>query len=135
MDSFPENHLEAMRHGGNQNCNDFLAKYDVVVDAPTSLASTIREKYQSPAAELYRQVLQARIAGTPEPTELPERKEEETEEQQQPMRKMQGFGSSPHPSELEDSNKKKKKKAFLVGASSAAMAIGAVAIGLASRKR
>ena len=53
---------------------------------------TIRERYDSPHAELYKNVLDARIAGKPEPTELPERKKPTTTTM---PKKMEGFGSSP----------------------------------------
>lgn len=129
MDSWPENHLMAMKHGGNENCSAFLQKYD-------ANSANLKEKYESCAAELYRQVLQARIAGTPEPTKLPERKKEERTTTTRPVKKMEGFGSTPHPSIMEKERKQEnKKKAILVGASSAAMALGAVAISFASKKR
>jgi hypothetical protein len=126
-----------MRHGGNQKCCEFLERHYHDDNSTTSttpnttpLTTTIREKYESPAAELYRQVLQARMAGTPEPTEIPPKRPKEDTTN----KKMQGFGSSPHPSEMEEGNKK-KRAAILVGASSAAMAVGAIAIALASKKR
>jgi hypothetical protein len=72
------------------------------------------------------------MAGTPEPTELPPKRHKE--ETKSMNKKMQGFGSSPHPSEMEKRDKK-KRAAILVGASSAAMAVGAIAIALASKKR
>jgi ADP-ribosylation factor GTPase-activating protein 1 len=131
LDSWPNHHLEAMRHGGNQKCCEFLES-TTTTTTTTTPTTTIREKYESPAAELYRQVLQARMAGTPEPTELPPKRR--TEDTKVMNKKMQGFGSSPHPSEMEEGNKK-KRAAILVGASSAAMAVGAIAIALASKKR
>jgi hypothetical protein len=72
------------------------------------------------------------MAGTPEPTELPPKRPKKDTKVMN--KKMQGFGSSPHPSEMEEGNKK-KRAAILVGASSAAMAVGAIAIALASKKR
>ena len=66
MDSWTDAQLQKMKVGGNRQCQDFLAKHEVSWD------DAIRNKYNSPAAELYRQVLQARVEGKPEPTELPE---------------------------------------------------------------
>jgi hypothetical protein len=88
MDGWSEKQMKLMKAGGNQQCNDFLKKHGV--DA----AGTAREKYDTPAAQLYKQVLLARITGQPEPTELPKPNQEK-----KPLRKMEGFGSAPPPPE------------------------------------
>lgn len=64
-----------MRVGGNQNLNDFFAKYNIPKNA------TIKQKYNSPAAELYREMcpfsslltpsIKAKVEGREPPTELP----------------------------------------------------------------
>lgn len=62
-----------MRVGGNQNLNDFFAKYNIPKNA------TIKQKYNSPAAELYREMcpffslltpsIKAKVEGREPPTE------------------------------------------------------------------
>ena len=104
MDSWTNDQLRLMKLGGNDRCNSFLEQHGVVVvttaateDADTAgRANVVRQKYDSPAAELYKQVLKAERDGLPVPTVLPER----TQVQQTPIvlgRKMEGFGSSPIP--------------------------------------
>ncbi|OAO13342.1 ARF-GAP protein [Blastocystis sp. ATCC 50177/Nand II] len=65
MDSWSEKEIQAMRVGGNQNLNDFFAKYNIPKNA------TIKQKYNSPAAELYREIIKAKVEGREPPTELP----------------------------------------------------------------
>lgn len=75
MDSWSEKEIQAMRVGGNQNLNDFFAKYNIPKNA------TIKQKYNSPAAELYREMcpffslltpsIKANVEGREPPTELP----------------------------------------------------------------
>ena len=65
MDSWPEKQLQLMKNGGNQTCNDYLQKHGIGPRTP------IRQKYDSPAAQLYKEVLKARVEGRPEPTQLP----------------------------------------------------------------
>ena len=48
MDSWSEREIQAMRVGGNQQLNDFFAKYNIPKDAPI--------KQKSPVAELYREM-------------------------------------------------------------------------------
>jgi ADP-ribosylation factor GTPase-activating protein 1 len=93
MDAWTDVQLAFMKVGGNKQCNDFLQKHGVAVGT-----ASIREKYESPAAELYKQVLQARVEGKPEPTILPISKQKQpvNTDSSQP-KKMQGFGSSPPP--------------------------------------
>eukprot|EP00531_Pseudo-nitzschia_arenysensis_P008313 CAMPEP_0116131546 /NCGR_PEP_ID=MMETSP0329-20121206/9066_1 /TAXON_ID=697910 /ORGANISM="Pseudo-nitzschia arenysensis, Strain B593" /LENGTH=240 /DNA_ID=CAMNT_0003625989 /DNA_START=221 /DNA_END=946 /DNA_ORIENTATION=- len=155
MDSWTPAQISAMKMGGNDKCKEFIAtrgQIDMTIMSPHS----IKTKYESPAAELWRQVIKARVNGTEEPTELPEIKttksndSQDSKQQQQQQRKksfgsirgnrtgapqkvvMEGFGSSPHPSELKKSRKKRAKKILGVGAA----AIGAIAtIGVAARNR
>ena len=118
-----------MKSGGNVQCRAFLQKWGVNADFDRS---KIKERYESPAAELYREVLKARIEGRPEPTELPERKESSKPAVE---RKMEGFGSSPHPSSLPPKKKKFSRKAIIAGVASAAIGVGAVAIQLSQNNR
>lgn len=55
-----------MSLGGNSKCNKFLAQYGV-----TSATHSIAQKYNSPAALLYRERLLALVEGRELPTELP----------------------------------------------------------------
>jgi ADP-ribosylation factor GTPase-activating protein 1 len=65
MDSWTDTQLALMKCGGNAKCASFLKEHGVDLNA------SIREKYESPAAQLYKQVLKARAEGRPEPTQLP----------------------------------------------------------------
>lgn len=141
MDSWDEKQLAKMKMGGNQQCHDFLAKYGVDVskaspDDKVEKRTKIRQRYDSRAGELYRQVLRARIEGKDEPTELPpERVEKSPDDVPFEKKKMQGFGSGPTPSQIrskERSDRRKRLAAIGVGVSSAAVAI--VAWGLSKRK-
>lgn len=86
MDSFTDREIQLLKAAnGNQQWLDFQKKYKQ--DATIS----IQEKYDSPVADLYKAVLQARIEGRPEPTELPKR--QRLKPQVDMKRKMQGFGS------------------------------------------
>ena len=87
MDSWTETQIKRMEKGGNQQCKEFLSKHGIDVKS-----STIREKYDTPAAQLYQSVLKARVEGLPEPTELPKPQASVVKD-----RPMQGFGSSPRP--------------------------------------
>ena len=73
MDSWTPDQIKAMKVGGNDVCRQFLQKHGGMTenDATLPLPQRIRNTYDSPSAELYRQVLKARVQGTPEPTELP----------------------------------------------------------------
>ena len=50
MDSWTEDEIKAMQVGGNQSLRSFFEEHGVSPDA------TIREKYSSPAAALYREM-------------------------------------------------------------------------------
>jgi hypothetical protein len=94
MDSWTEKQIQLMKVGGNQQCNDFLQDHGVQVEKTATTPDTIREKYDTAAAELYKQVLVARVEGKPEPTELPQRVA--VAGVGGPDKKiMQGFGSAP----------------------------------------
>jgi hypothetical protein len=54
-----------MRLGGNTNCIEFLKKYNIPKSMP------IAQKYNTPAATLYRDRIEAAANGRPLPTELP----------------------------------------------------------------
>jgi len=149
MDSWTPQQLASLKAGGNDKCKQFLAEkggIDMTVLTPHS----IKTKYSSPAAELWRQVIKARVNGTEEPTELPELVVEDTNSDDDnddnskkkkfgsirgsrtSSKKMEGFGSSPHPSELKKSRKKRAKKILGMGAA----AVGAIAaVGMAARNR
>lgn len=96
MDAWTEKQLTSMRLGGNQRCNDFLKSHG-------NAATTIREKYDSDEAELYRQTLKAQVEGRPIPTEegrpipteLPNRRKKPS---QTTKTALQGFGNTPPPS-------------------------------------
>lgn len=66
MDSWTPQQLAIMKAGGNAACAKFLEEKGV----PKS--SSIKAKYESPAAQLYKEVLKARVSGLPEPTSLPQ---------------------------------------------------------------
>ena len=104
MDSWSEDQVERMKRGGNQQCQEFLKSHGMEDFEKKS----IRERYDSPQAELYKNVLDARIAGTPEPTELPKRNE--TPKTTTMPKKMEGFGSSPAP------QPKQERKGLKMGA-------------------
>jgi len=65
MDSWNEKQIQKMRVGGNDQCIQFLKKYGVPKNTP------IPQKYNTPAAALYRDRIDAAANGRPLPTELP----------------------------------------------------------------
>jgi len=67
MDSWTDTQLALMKCGGNAKCAAYLKTHGVDLNA------SIREKYESPAAQLYKEVLKARAEGRPEPTQIPQR--------------------------------------------------------------
>jgi hypothetical protein len=116
MDAWTDKQITQMKVGGNQQCNDFLQKHGIAV----SHTASTRDKYDSPAAELYRQVLHARVEGKPEPTVLPEK--EQRGANNGPPKKMQGFGSSSPPPKKAGKIKRALKVAVPVAAAGAAAA-------------
>ena len=169
MDSWTEAQIASMTaSGGNDKCKEFLSKHGGFDMSMLSEKHTIREKYESRAAELWRRVIKARVDGTKEPTELPpaaalvvNKIEDDHDDNQnkkkkkyssirggsnsnnrhkrgacgavgKPVKVMEGFGSSPHPSELKKNRRQRKRILGVVGAS----AIGAIAaFGMAARNR
>ena len=97
MDSWTEAQVQRMKHGGNQRCKEFLVKHGVDV------SSSIKDKYDTPATQLYQRVIKARVAGEPEPTELPSPTRCPSQSggnntfNTSLNRPMTGFGSSPPP--------------------------------------
>lgn len=88
MDRWTDKHIKLMKAGGNKQLNDFLAEHQV-----KTKETVAKEKYDNPAAELYRQKLDARVEGRLEPTELPP----VNVKRNTSLKKMEGFGSSPPP--------------------------------------
>lgn len=68
MDSWSDKQMALMKGGGNAACNNYLKERGIDARTP------IREKYDNDHAQLYKEVLKARIAGLPEPTVLPPKK-------------------------------------------------------------
>lgn len=68
MDSWTPKQLSAMKMGGNLKWNNYMKEKGLKFE-PT--AATIKQKYEQPEAQLYKEKLKARIEGRPEPTELP----------------------------------------------------------------
>jgi hypothetical protein len=65
MDSWNDKQIQKMRVGGNDKLNDFLQQYGIPKTMP------IPQKYNTPAASLYRDRVDAAANGRPLPTELP----------------------------------------------------------------
>jgi len=65
MDSWTPKQLSLMKTGGNAKCKTYLKQKGV------DLNWAIKPKYESNGAQLYKEVLKARVEGRPEPTELP----------------------------------------------------------------
>jgi hypothetical protein len=127
MDNWTEKQIQLMKAGGNKQCIDYLQNHGVDV-----VSGSIRSKYDSPAAELYKEVLLARVEGRTEPTELPSRKPivvvaDATK------RKMQGFGSSPAPPNEKTFNRR-KLLVVSVPVAAAAAAAAAAAVWFLTRK-
>ena len=64
MDSWSDKQLAIMKIGGNDKCNAYLKERGIDARTP------IKQKYESDAAQLYKQVVRARAEGKPEPTVL-----------------------------------------------------------------
>jgi len=69
MDSWTADQIKLMRMSGNEKFNNFLAQYDAL--AKQGGRTNINNKYNSPAASLYKDRLEAELAGRPLPTQLP----------------------------------------------------------------
>jgi len=66
MDSWTDQQIQSMRLGGNKKLIDWFAQHGI------SQSMSIKDKYHSPAAELYRLRLQALRDGKEPPSKLPE---------------------------------------------------------------
>jgi hypothetical protein len=64
MDSWTDKQMSHMKKGGNEKCNSYLQKNGIGPRTP------IKQKYESDVAQLYKEILKARVEGTPEPTVL-----------------------------------------------------------------
>jgi hypothetical protein len=140
MDTWSPHQISKMLHGGNDSCKQFLQKHYVTSDK-------IKEKYDTPVGQLYQQVLEARVNGQPEPTELPPQEKQKTimsnattsiSTPGTPPKKMEGFGSSPHPSQLlsqeQPTTRRERRRQMILGMGAAA--VGALAVGItAARNR
>jgi len=67
MDSWTDKQLSLMKTGGNDKCNEYLQSKGIGPRTP------IKQKYESDAAQLYKEILKARVEGRPEPTSLPKK--------------------------------------------------------------
>jgi len=65
MDSWTPSQLKLMKEGGNDKCTAHLKSKGI------SPSTAIREKYDNPDAQLYKEIIKARAEGRPEPTSLP----------------------------------------------------------------
>jgi len=61
MDSWTDQQLALMKNGGNDQCNEYLRMHGIHPRTP------IKEKYESAAAQMYKEILKALIEGRPEP--------------------------------------------------------------------
>jgi len=145
MDSWSPKQIASMRAGGgNDACRAFLADKGGI-DTSVLGSASIPEKYDTPAGQLFQQVIKARVEGTPEPTELPESSAGSDDSDGESAdddggggkkklasirgeaKVMEGFGSSPHP--------KHKKRRWRRILGSGVAVIGAIAtVGLSRRK-
>eukprot|EP00559_Dactyliosolen_fragilissimus_P001897 CAMPEP_0184864896 /NCGR_PEP_ID=MMETSP0580-20130426/16259_1 /TAXON_ID=1118495 /ORGANISM="Dactyliosolen fragilissimus" /LENGTH=451 /DNA_ID=CAMNT_0027363843 /DNA_START=60 /DNA_END=1415 /DNA_ORIENTATION=- len=64
MDSWTQEQLKLMKAGGNDKCKQYLSAKGIASN------TAIKPKYESDAAQLYKEVLKARAEGRPEPTQL-----------------------------------------------------------------
>jgi len=62
MDSWTVQQLQIMKAGGNNVCNSFLLEKGGIASS-----TPIRQKYDNPTANYYKEVLRARLEGKPEP--------------------------------------------------------------------
>ncbi len=79
LDSFSETDVKKLEAGGNDNFRQFVSDHggsSLLAPVPTSTTAnsgassgtTVRERYESDAARLYREVMKARVEGKPEPS-------------------------------------------------------------------
>eukprot|EP00526_Cylindrotheca_closterium_P011971 CAMPEP_0113637498 /NCGR_PEP_ID=MMETSP0017_2-20120614/19631_1 /TAXON_ID=2856 /ORGANISM="Cylindrotheca closterium" /LENGTH=472 /DNA_ID=CAMNT_0000548535 /DNA_START=82 /DNA_END=1500 /DNA_ORIENTATION=+ /assembly_acc=CAM_ASM_000147 len=67
MDSWAPKQLDLMRAGGNDKLNAYLKTKNIQKTTP------IKQKYENDHAQLYKEILKARVEGRPEPTSLPKK--------------------------------------------------------------
>mmetsp|Transcript_27903 Transcript_27903/g.59714 ORF Transcript_27903/g.59714 Transcript_27903/m.59714 type:complete len:275 (+) Transcript_27903:180-1004(+) len=126
--------------GGNAACSKFLTEKGGIDMDFLNGNTSIRDKYDTPSGQLYQLVIKARMEGKPEPTKLPKKKKPKNgsgkngsgsgaNSPNRPgtggggmvgiggggvgapaVKIMEGFGSSPHPSELQEEKKRRKKE-------------------------
>ena len=117
MDSWSEKQLQSMKAGGgNEACRKFLSHHGVLVHPTTT--GRLNDTYDTPAAELYRQVIKARVEGRPEPTELPQatKPRAATDWEKRPL---QGFGNGPHPAH----ERQRQRRTIAIGIAGSAVAV------------
>jgi hypothetical protein len=64
MDSWSKEQIKVMKLGGNQQCNSFLQEHAGM----DPISTPIREKYDNPVAQFYKDLLKCRLEGKPEPS-------------------------------------------------------------------
>jgi hypothetical protein len=72
LDSFSEQDVKKLLCGGNQNCREFFVQHGLELATESSSAiathqASIVKLYHTDVARLYREVLNARVQGRPEP--------------------------------------------------------------------
>ncbi|OEU19184.1 ArfGap-domain-containing protein [Fragilariopsis cylindrus CCMP1102] len=143
MDSWTDSQIKRMKiSGGNTACREFLSSSQgIQISTSFRISKTtftsIQNKYRTPQGQLYQQILDARMEGKPEPTELPKVDNVQDDDDKQnnnnedgkkeynairspsnnnssnsqvggAVKIMEGFGSDPHPSEKLGSEKPKR---------------------------
>lgn len=86
MDSWSDKQLALMKAGGNDKCNEYLKARGINPRTP------IKAKYESEAAQLYKEVLKARVEGRPEPTSLPKKTPSAPSSMNRPMTSISSGG-------------------------------------------
>lgn len=131
LDSWTEKQIQQMKLGGNDQCKKFLMQHGIDMSTP---GIHPKFKYDTTAAELYRQVLLARVEGRPEPTEIPRVSQSPpglattgpaVKVVVDPSRLM-GFGSSPPP------ERKHKVHRVAIATTVAVVGVAAVAVWVVS---
>jgi ADP-ribosylation factor GTPase-activating protein 1 len=84
MDSWTEKQMALMTGGGNNKCNQYLQSKGIGPRTP------IKQKYENDHAQLYKEILKARVEGRPEPTSLPQKSASAPPSMNRPMGNMSG---------------------------------------------
>lgn len=87
--------MAIMKGGGNDKCNQYLKSKGIDPRAP------IKQKYESDAAQLYKEILKARVEGRPEPTSLPQKAQKPSSAASSMSRPMGGVGGGGDPNGME----------------------------------